>query len=242
MKRIVFLLVLCLNVIFSYGQTANKIVKLNDKSIVKDANGKVYPYAIWQKLLQTDEYGVKRINTNNAEVPEFLLYRLSEAEKVERKQRRLEFIATMPKPRASEVFNDGEKFRFDKIKDINGLKYDFKKDTGKVVVFNFWFINCPPCKKEIPELNDLVNRYKENKNVVFIAIALDDEVALRNFLKLSPFNYNVVPDGRFYSDKYGVRSYPTHVVVGKDGLVKFSTIGLATNTVYWVEKTIKEQL
>jgi len=240
MKKLMLILAICLSVNILLAQTTTKTVKLNEKSIVKNENGEIYPYVIWQKLLETGQYGMKRLNSE--EDIEFLLYRMTDEQIAANKKRKTEYATTMPKPRPSEVFKDGEKFRFDKMKDLNGIKYDFKKDTGKVVVFNFWFINCPPCKKEIPELNDLVAKYKENKNVVFIAIALDNDYALSNFLKLSPFNYNIIPDGRFYSEKYGIKGYPTHVVVGKDGLVKFSTIGLATNTVYWVDKTIQEQL
>lgn len=242
MKKITLLLLLCLSANLFYAQGQSRSFKLDANSVVKDADGSAYPYAIWQKLLQTGEYAIKPGSDLKAEKVEFLIYRMTEEEKEAKKKRKLETAATMPKPRVSEAFNEGDKFRFDKMKDLNGLKYDFKKDTGKVVVFNFWFINCPPCKQEIPELNELVAKYKDNKDVVFIAIALDDEYALRNFLKLIPFNYSIVGDGRFYADKHGVKSYPTHVVVGKDGLIKFSTIGLASNTVYWVEKTIKEAI
>lgn len=243
MKKIMLLLALCFSVNILLAQTTTtKTTKLDASSIVKDDSGNIFPYAIWQKLMQTGEYGVKPTTSLAAENVEFLIYKLTEEQKAANKRRKEESASKMGKPRPSEVFKDGEKFRFDKMKDLNGVKYDFKKDTGKVVVFNFWFINCPPCKKEIPELNELVAKYKENKDVVFIAIALDDAYALKDFLKMSPFNYGIVPDGRYYSEKYGVKAYPTHVVVGKDGLVKFSTIGLALNTVHWVEKTIKEQL
>lgn len=242
MKKITLLLILVLCTTFIHAQNANKSIKLDANSVVKDEGGSVYPYLIWQKLMQTGEYSVKLKSKPGEEPIEFLLYRLTEEEKSANKKKNAERAATLPKPRISDVFKEGEKFRFDKMKDLNGTKYDFKNDTGKVVVFNFWFINCPPCKKEIPELNELVEKYKENKNVTFIAIALDDAYALKTFLKLSPFNYNVIPDGRFYSEKYGVKSYPTHVIVGKDGLIKFSTIGLASNTVYWVDKTISEAL
>ncbi len=236
-------MLLCLSVNILLAQTTTtRSIKLGENSIVKDENGGIYPYGIWKKLLENGDYAIKPNGELNADNPEFLIYLLTNEQKAANKKRREEMAATLPKPRSSEVFKDGEKFRFDKMKDLNGLKYDFNKDTGKVVVFNFWFINCPPCKKEIPELNELVAKYKESKDVVFIAIALDDTYALKNFLKLSPFDYGVIPDGRFYAEKHGVKSYPTHVVVGKDGLVKFSTIGLASNTVYWVEKTIKEQL
>lgn len=243
MKKLMLSLLLCFTVSILLAQTnTNKTIRLDQNSVVKDEKGNAYPYAVWRKLTENGNYGI-RVNGNvNSENAEFVVYEFTEEQKAANKAKKEERFATLPKPRTSEVFKDGEKFRFDKMKDLNGIKYDFKKDTGKVVVFNFWFINCPPCKKEIPELNDLVAKYKENKDIVFIAIALDDAYALSGFLKSMPFNYGVVPDGRFYTDKHGVKAYPTHVVVGKDGLVKFSTIGLASNTVYWVDKTIKEQL
>ena len=53
---------------------------------------------------------------------------------------------------------------------------------------NFWFINCPPCRAEIPELNKLVDSFKTNDKVVFIAVALDDKQSLETFLEQSPFN------------------------------------------------------
>jgi len=243
MKKITLLLALCFTLSNLLAQTiTGKTLKLDQKSIVKDENGNIYPYAVWKKLTENGDYGIKVNGSLNSDHPEFVVYALTEEQKANIKSKKEERAATLPRPRTSEVFKDGEKFRFDKMKDLNGVKYDFKKDTGKVVVFNFWFINCPPCKKEIPELNELVAKYKENKDVVFIAIALDDAYALNSFLKTMPFNYGIVPDGRFYTEKHGVKAYPTHVVIGKDGLVKFSTIGLASNTVYWVEKTIKEQL
>ena len=39
------------------------------------------------------------------------------------------------------------------IADIDGNKYNQESLRGKVVVFNFWGIQCAPCKKEIPQLN-----------------------------------------------------------------------------------------
>ncbi|RWU10253.1 TlpA family protein disulfide reductase [Pedobacter chitinilyticus] len=241
MKKITLLLVLWLAVGFTYAQTTStKSIKLDEKSIVKDAEGSIYPFAIWKKLIETGEYNVKSIS--GAEDNEFLLYRLTEEEIAVRKKKRAELVSTMPRPRASDNFREGERFRFEKMKDIDGVKFDFKADTGKVVVFNFWFINCPPCKKEIPELNELVEKYKQNKDVVFIAIALDDTYALKDFLRAMPFKYNIVGDGRYYAQKYGVKSFPTHVIVGKDGLIRFSTVGLASNTIHWVDKTIKEAL
>jgi hypothetical protein len=57
-----------------------------------------------------------------------------------------------------------------------------------------------------------------------------------------PFNYTIIHEGRYLSDKYGIKSYPTHVIVDTEGKVYFHTSGLATNTVFWLKKTIDEIL
>lgn len=148
----------------------------------------------------------------------------------------------MPKPRQSDSFVEGAKFDGFKTSDINGDKYDFRKITGKIIVLNFWFINCPPCKAEIPELNNLVDQYKDNDDIIFIAIALDGKNELKDFLTKTPFNYKIIDNARYIAQKYGVKSYPTHVVIDKSGTIKFSTLGLAPNTIPWLKKSIEAAL
>lgn len=218
------------------AQTTTRMV-LDKNSVVRDSDGGIIPYDIWTKLMQTSQYEI-RPGQNG----EFSILQLSPEQAARNAERRKAAMVNMPKPRPSDAFKEGEKFKGDRFTSINKVKFDLKQDPGKVYVFNFWFINCPPCKKEIPELNELVKRYEANKDVVFIGVALDGAYDLKNFLKEMPFNYHIVPDGRYYSDKYGVKGYPTHLIVGKDGLIKFSTVGLATNTIHWVDKVIAEQV
>src|SRR3569833_1260720 len=123
----------------------------------------------------------------------------------------------LPKPRESAFFKTGEKITTFKTKDINGNKIDLKALEGKIVVLNFWFIGCAPCRMEIPDLNKLVDSFKTNDKIVFIAVALDDKTSLKGFLEKTPFNYDIVDGGRFITDKYGVRSYPTHVIIDTKG-------------------------
>ena len=231
---VVFILFFSVN---SFAQTSRTVTKLDEKTIVKDVDGNVLPHAIWTKLMQTGVYNLRKAEGAD----EFVAYQMNETEKARAAERKKKQLETMPKPRPSDSFKEGDKFKGDRFTDMNGNKYDLRALTGKVLVFNFWFINCPPCKQEIPELNRVYNQYKDNKDVEFLAIALDEKYDLKEFLKTSPFLYNIIPSGNYYSQKYSVNSYPTHVVVGKDGLIKFSTVGLASNTVHWVEKTIKEQ-
>jgi hypothetical protein len=73
-------------------------------------------------------------------------------------------------------------------------------------------------------------------------VALDSKNDLEKFLKQFPFNYTIVDNGRWIADKYGIRFYPTHVIIDTEGKVYFHTSGLAPNTVYWIKKSIEELL
>jgi len=145
-----------------------------------------------------------------------------------------------PKPESSKAFIEGQFFKGLKITDIYGHVFDLKNTKGKVFVLNFWFIKCPGCSTEIPHLNKLVEEYKD-KEVVFLAISTDEKNELKNFAKKNSFNYNII-DGRYIAEKYGVKLFPTHVVVGENGIIKFSSVGFDQNTVYWIKKEIDQAL
>jgi peroxiredoxin len=207
-------------------------LQLNEQSVVKDSSGTVYPYAIWTKLVMKG-YQVKAVDPKDKNT-EFLLIRLSEKD--------LETRFTKMKPRESEYFTTGKKFNGFKARDLEGKKHDLNKLEGKILVMNFWFVDCPPCRQEIPDLNDIVDSFRTNKKVVFVAVALDDAQRLRNFLEQSPFKYDMISDGRSISGMYGVKSYPTHLIVDQQGKVYFHSSGLSPSTAFWIKKTITELL
>ena len=206
-------------------------VRITESSIVKDSSGTAYSMQTWKALLATGRYSLKA--DNNAD-DNFFLVRISD-EEFEKK------VKNLPKPKESVAFKPGSNFQHIKGRDINNEKINTKKLAGKVLVLNFWFINCPPCVQEMPELNKIVEEYKNDSNVVFIAIALDDDYDVKQFLKKRPFKYNIIGGGKHIAGNYGVRSYPTHVVVSTDGKIHFSSTGysgLATTT--WLKKSIEE--
>jgi len=146
---------------------------LTESSVVKDSLGAIVPYNIWTSLLMTGHYKIRTDAKDNAE---FILYRLSdeEYEKV---------LGTMPKPKESNFFTTGSKFSHFKTTDIDGNKINTKSMGGKILVLNFWFINCPPCRMEMPELSKLADTYRADSSIVFLAIALDKKNDLEDFLK-----------------------------------------------------------
>lgn len=198
---------------------------------VKDSSGAVYPTDIVRQLISSGKFGLRLAPDHKTAV----LIKYSAEELSKR-------AMGMPAPVESKFFKTGEKIASFNEKDINGNKYNLKELTGKVVVLNFWFINCPPCRKEIPDLNELVELFKDNKEVVFIAVALDAKYEIKEFLKTTPFMYNIIHDGRYIAQKYNINSFPTHLVLNKQGKVAFHTSGLAMNTVSSVKTSIETSL
>ncbi|MCW5959841.1 MAG: TlpA family protein disulfide reductase [Pyrinomonadaceae bacterium] len=110
------------------------------------------------------------------------------------------------------------------IVSITGKSFGPNELIGKVVVLNFWFTSCPPCLKEIPELNNIVDEYS-GKDVVFLAFATDKKDQIEAFIAENPFKYNLIPEAtmlmlRFLEpDKNGrmETAFPTHIVVDRTG-------------------------
>jgi len=232
--KILCSIVLFLSVVTLSAQAPSTNIRLNASSIVKDSSGMVYPYAIWQKLLQSGDYNI-RIVDPKANPIEFLLVRMSESEKIARDEK-------MPKPNESKFFKTGNVISNAKLVTMDGKKYVLKDLKGKVVVLNFWFINCPPCRMEIPHLNNMVEGFKERDDVIFLAVALDQSYDLKNFLKEMPFEYGIVDGGSYVASQYGINLFPTHVVVDKEGKIIFHTSGYGMGTVPWLKKVIQDAL
>ncbi|WP_299227772.1 TlpA disulfide reductase family protein [uncultured Psychroserpens sp.] len=118
--------------------------------------------------------------------------------------------------------------------DFYDLKGNLINVNNKIVVLNFWFVNCRPCIKEMPQLNNLVEKYKD-KDVVFIAPALDKKVKLVEFLNNTSFKYSIVPSmGDYIRQTLEIQSFPANMVLDKNGKVKFIEFGFS--------ETIEEDL
>ncbi len=100
-----------------------------------------------------------------------------------------------------------------------GKSYKSEQLLGKVVVLNFWYIGCGPCKAELPDLNRIVGAFKSNEDVLFFAIAHDSRENLAVFLKKHQLEYRVVPDATALHDLFGVRAHPTHVIIDRKGRI-----------------------
>jgi len=221
---------------------------MTSKTIVKDSTGTVIKYEVWQKMLASGKYSMRPVDFQRDDT-EFLIVDRNSMHMVKEVSKPAEANASVNKaappvdmsmPPNSIFFNTGEKISSFSANDINGKKIKLKDLKGKIVVLNFWFIGCPPCRAEIPELNELALSYANNPDVVFVAVGLDEKNDIEKFVKDHPFAYQIIEDGRMYADMYKIYLYPTNVVIDREGKVRFHSSGYPATTPYWIKKTIGE--
>lgn len=104
---------------------------------------------------------------------------------------------------------------------------------NQVVVINFWFEKCPPCLAEMPELNKLVNEYKQ-KGVRFIGITHDPPTRAKHFLKRNGYLYEIVSMSKEEISKLNINhGFPSNILVGADGKIIYATANISfTDTAF----------
>ncbi len=115
---------------------------------------------------------------------------------------------------------------------LDGKIYDLDRLHGKVVVLTFWSTRCPICHSEIPNLNRVADRYRD-KDVVFLAVTMDNEAIVSPYLKRNPFNFSILPNSFGVMLKYADRDrsgnvnmgFPAHFLINRRGLIALRTDG-----------------
>lgn len=212
-------------------------ITMDSTTIVKDSTGRRYTYNEWHDKMLSGSYRLQKKGTPDDGLNEYTLAKMSDADLARIRAMR----ASMPVDETG-VIRTGARFNFVKAKTIDGYEVVPDKLAGKVVVMNFWYVACVPCRTEIPELNKLVETYANNPNVVFIGVARDDKDKIEEFLKTMPFQYHHIADGKKLAEIYQVKGYPTNVIVGKDSNIKKHSTGYSLGGLDDFKKIIDEQL
>ena len=92
---------------------------------------------------------------------------------------------TRPEPRPQAFFEAT-------LPDLAGNAQAMSQWQGEPLVINFWATWCPPCVKEIPDLNELAGKHKAAR---FVGVAVDTAANVRTFIESIPIDYSVVIAG-----------------------------------------------
>ncbi len=115
------------------------------------------------------------------------------------------------------------------LTDLQGKTWTLKDMKGKVVLVNFWATWCPPCRKEMPDLEALYNRFK-GQGFVILAISEDEETPkVAPFIAEHKITYPILLDpGSKVNNLFQVEGIPKSFVYDRSGKLVAQSIDMRT--------------
>ena len=114
------------------------------------------------------------------------------------------------------------------LTDLEGKSWTLKDLHGKVVLVNFWATWCPPCRKEMPDLDTLYQKYKD-QGLVILAISDEDAAKVTPFIAERKISYPILLDpGRKVNSAFEVLGIPKSFVYDRDGKLVAQSIDMRT--------------
>jgi peroxiredoxin len=114
------------------------------------------------------------------------------------------------------------------LKDLSGNPRSLADLKGKVVLVNFWATWCPPCNREMPDMEKLSKRFAD-KGFVVLAISNEPKSTVQKYLDKRPFSFTVLLDpGDKTAKSYEVQGIPMNFVYDRSGRLVAESIDMRT--------------
>ena len=114
------------------------------------------------------------------------------------------------------------------LTELNGKTWTLKELRGKVVVVNFWATWCPPCRREMPDLETLYKQFKD-QGLVILAISDEDGSKVRPFVAEQKVTYPILLDpGRKVNELFQIEGIPKTFVYDRGGKLVAQSIDMRT--------------
>jgi thiol-disulfide isomerase/thioredoxin len=133
------------------------------------------------------------------------------------------------KPKITLVNKENQTFDYaGRFVDMEGNAINLADYRGKTVFINLWATWCPPCRAEMPHIEDMYAKVKDTENLEFLMIALDKEAEKsKKFIDDKGFTFPVVHASFGLNNSLQSESIPTTLVVNPRGEIIFYQEGMS---------------
>lgn len=116
------------------------------------------------------------------------------------------------------------------LHDLDGKAYRLRDLRGRQVVhLVFWATWCVPCVEEVPQLRKAYELYKDQGLEIFgIVVPMNQtKEGVRAFVEKFRMTYPILWDeGMALMDRYRIDSIPQNILIGRDGVIRYTGTGL----------------
>ncbi|WP_312473164.1 redoxin domain-containing protein [Neobacillus sp.] len=105
------------------------------------------------------------------------------------------------------------------LKTLTGETVKLSSLKGKKVMLNFWATWCPPCKAEMPEMEQF---YKQaGDDIVILAVNIDPQLDVQGFVNENKITFPILLDADDkVNETYKILSIPTTYFIDSKGIIK----------------------
>lgn len=115
-----------------------------------------------------------------------------------------------------------------KLLDLGGREVSLSSMRGKVVFLNLWATWCEPCRREMPSIETLYEKFGKDKSFVILAVSEDSDgsKAVAAYVKQSGYKFEILLDPRNdVGEAYNVSGIPETFVIDRDGRIVAHHLG-----------------
>jgi thiol-disulfide isomerase/thioredoxin len=113
------------------------------------------------------------------------------------------------------------------LTDSRGTPHTLTAYRNRVILVNFWATWCAPCREEMPALQALQNKLGKEQLVVLAVNYGESPEKVQQFMQQMPVDFPMLLDRHMQAAKaWQVRVLPTSFVLGQDGQIRYSVVGL----------------
>ena len=121
---------------------------------------------------------------------------------------------------------------------IDGGNIQIGGKQSKPTFINLWFVACPGCVQEMPDLNELQKKYADKMN--FVAMTFENANSIHKFLLKKDFNFKHISDADNFIKEIGTKPYPENILINTDGKIQYIEGGVHAGNIDYFETIIKK--
>ncbi|WP_428908464.1 peroxiredoxin family protein [Niallia sp. Krafla_26] len=116
------------------------------------------------------------------------------------------------------------------LKTLSGDTVKLSDYRGKKVMLNFWATWCPPCKEEMPDMEQFYQ--KNSEDIVILAVNIDPQFNVQEFVTDMGLTFPILLDEKdVVNSQYQVLTVPTTYFIDEKGIIRHKYLTAMTQDI-----------